>query len=216
MARRHTGIAVIESRWFEDKNTSTRGVFDLISDLEYHSPHRYHYEMAGGKDALKEAINRISWDPDIRYLCIASHGDGNGIHLHNDEVFTPKDLGRCVAEIGQSPVGRLHGIHLSACIVGTERTALSALSMGKSLGWVSGYTTQVGWIDSAALDLLFFQKLALLRKNNRAVENIRDVADELREQAGGLIDQLGFGIYVRHNNGVRNLVAPSDEEANFE
>ena len=62
--------------------------------------------------------------------------------------------------------------------------------------WLAGYRERVDWIESSALDLLFFNALVSSGKNT-SVQKIEDVAQRLMEAAPGLIKRLGFGIYVR-------------------
>lgn len=50
----HTNVAVLESTWFQHKNTSVRGLFELIADINCDNPHSYNYEMANSEVALKE------------------------------------------------------------------------------------------------------------------------------------------------------------------
>ena len=43
----HTGIAVLESKWWPNRNTSIRPLFDMVAEITKEDPHAYHYEMAG-------------------------------------------------------------------------------------------------------------------------------------------------------------------------
>lgn len=205
---RQTGIAVIESRWWQDRNTSVRGLFDLVADIACGNPHRYHYEMAGSKAAMKEAIPRIASYHHCKYLCIASHGDAGGIALHNDEVFSRTELRNALRTMKSGPNDRIHGVHLASCIFGSQEMAGFIFEQRLPLTWISGYQETIGWIDSSALDLLFFNQLIYNQNNFMASLNIKKTARKLLKIAPGLIKELGFGIYVRNpsGRGVINLL----------
>ena len=55
-----TKMAVVEGKWFENQNISVRGLFDLVSDINFDSPHNYHYEMFNNDAALQEIMVRLA------------------------------------------------------------------------------------------------------------------------------------------------------------
>ncbi len=59
-------------------------------------------------------------------------------------------------------------------------------------------------MDSSAFDLLFWSEVLRQRKEKK----IDEVVDSLQEKCAGLIDDIGFGLYVREMNNykVKNLV----------
>ncbi len=212
MSIAHTGIAVVESKWWPNSNVSVRALFDLVADLATDNPHRYHYEMASSEVALKEAIPRIARDPVCRYLCLAMHGSHEGLALMNGEVLKRVEIRNLLDRIRTTRGASLSGLHLATCEFGTHAVAEKLFSSQTKLVWVAGYTEEIDWIESSALDLLFFNCLVRLRRTKLTeLQKIQRVADELNRYVGGLVRELGFGIYVRkqRTGGVKDLLAPA-------
>lgn len=205
----HTGIAVIESKWFEGSNVSVRGLFDLVADLATDTPHAYHYEMSCSEAALKEAIPRVAKYKDCRYLCLAMHGNERGLQLMNEEQVTRTELKNMLSRIKATRGASLAGIHMGSCMFGTRDIADKLFSAPTDLKWMSGYTKEIDWVESSALDLLFFNNIVRLNGSSLTeIQRIHFVADKIKENVGGLAASLGFGIYVRKQKtgGAKNLM----------
>lgn len=209
MTKRKTGVAVIESKWAPDSNVSVRGLFDLVSEMATENPHGYHYEMANSEAAIKESIPRIARYRDCKYLCLAMHGNGDGLHLMNGERLSRTELRNVLIRIKTTRGSKLDGVYLSSCIFGTHQLADFIFQQSASVSWIAGYSEEVDWLDSSALDLLFFNHLVWSEASTEA-EKIKEVAKRITEVAPGLARELGFGIYVRKQGtgGAKNLLAP--------
>ena len=205
-----TDIAVIESKWERSTNLSVRGLFELIADTSYENPHAYHYEMANCKAGMKEAINRISSYRDCKYLYVASHGDKDGLYLLNKGKITLTELRKLLINIKLIDGLKLRGLYLSPCLFGTGEIAnfMFDRSVDVGISWLAGYSKTVDWIESSALDLLFFNELIHIEKKTDAA-TIQRVAKKLKTIAPQLVKALGFGIYVRKQRvgGAKNLLA---------
>lgn len=191
----HTGIAVLEARWWAKSNLSVRPLFDLIADIHCSNPHAYHYEMINSEAAAKEAIPRIGRLKHCKYLYIAAHGDADGIYLGGDERLSRTELKNRLNAIEGS---KFVGLYLGACSFGTKVLADHLFSGGVSLRWIAGYSKSPNWIDSSSLDLLFFNALLKKpRKGDTSAKHFRKVARRIATSAGGLTKALGFGLYGR-------------------
>jgi len=205
----HTGIAVIESKWFPKSNVSVRGLFELVADLAIGSPHAYHYEMASSEAALKEAIPRIAKYQSCRYLCLAMHGSEKGLYRITAERATRTEVRNMLVKIKRTRGAKLSGIHLATCLFGTEEMAAKLFSTKTDVAWIAGYSEEVDWIRSSALDLLFFNHLANLRSAQLTeLQKIYSVVAMLKDTAAGLMRELGFGVFVRKQKtgGAKNLI----------
>lgn len=217
----HTGVAVLEGRWNNKSNISMRNLFELIADLSTGNPNCFHYEMAGCEAAAKEAIPRIASYRKCKYLCIATHGYADGLVWHNDERLSRAELRNLLRTIEQTPGSTLDGIYMSACDFGTESLANFIFQDQSVVWWIAGYSSEINWVKSSALDLLFFNELMSAhiedqrRGTNRTpVQKIQDIASDLRILVPELIAELGFGIYVRRQRvgGAKNLLAPDGDD----
>lgn len=207
-----TRIAVIESKWFTKQNVSVRGLFDLISDLHYDTPHNYHYEMAMSAAAMKEALPRIGALKGCSYLYIASHGDVDGVHLYNGDIIKLPDFRKLLCRVRETPGSKLTGLHLGSCFVGSLEMAEYLYKKDIGLRWVAGYNKKINWISSSALDMLFFSEL-VAKGSGSSLGLIKHVAERIRVGSPGLVDELGFGIFVKGKGGkVINLLADEPDD----
>lgn len=194
----HTHIAVIESKWWKRSNTSMRGIFELVSDIATDNPSAYHYEMVNTKSAFAEALPRLAQDRQIRYVCLASHGDAGCISFELSQQKINRDEFRDIlVNIENTPGATLRGIHVSSCAFVTNDTVQHLFEGGICVKWISGYRKDVDWLDSSALDLLFFNELLNFEGDETELDAINRTAKRIGKIAGGLCEELGFGIYTR-------------------
>jgi hypothetical protein len=205
----HTNIAVVESTWFQHKNTSVRGLFELIADIDCDNPHKYHYEMANSEAALKEAIPRIGSYRQCKYLYLAMHGDEAGLQLANNERLSRAELRNLLKKIKAQHGSTLSGIYLGSCLFGTQKLAEFIFAEEVGINWIAGYFEEVSWIKSSALDLLFFNEL-ISEQDTSEIARINRTTGDLLDTAPGLVEKLGFGVFTRkRGGGIKNLLAPA-------
>jgi hypothetical protein len=207
-----TRIAVLESQWWEGRHTSVRGLFSLISDLTHDgATDKYHYETINSEVAARDSIRRVGGISGVHYLYVACHGDKDGLHLSNGDIISRVKLANDLAAISQSKASGITGVHLGACLFGIEETAEFVLDRGNML-WIAGYDSEVDWMKSSALDMLFFNEISGVNEDRTTpLRRIEFVADQIRQMAPGLVRDLGFHVWVRKRGrgaqGVRDLMA---------
>lgn len=210
-----SGIAVVESRWHGpqndlQRNTTIRPFFEFLSDIHFGHHHGFEYEMVATRKALDEALRRLAWNGEASIAYLAMHGDETGLHLHGneDQRVSRTHLKNTLSEVSHR--SRLKGLFLGSCLFGTADLASYLLSRVEGLTWVAGYCQSVNFIQSTALDLLFFNTWLALKTSAQPLserDRIEEVARRLRQEAPGLIrtpeendDEeigLGFSIFVR-------------------
>lgn len=216
MAVDHTHIALLESRWRDDSNITMRNLFELIADIATNNPNSFHYEMANTVEAVKEAIPRIASYRKCRYLCIGTHGDDGGLQFGKDHKLTRTELRNILKSIEVTDGSRLDGIYLSSCAFGTQKLANFLFEPAIRPVWIAGYAEYVNWIESSALDLLFFNELMRYEgTTDSPLQLIEKVAEKLLKTAPDLVRHLGFGIYRRkrgNGGGAQNILRSNDED----
>lgn len=210
---KHTGIAVLEGRWFDDRNTSVRGVFDVIADLHCKNPHAYTYEMFCDDKALANVVGRACRRPEIEYLYIACHGtdpeDGPFGLVGSDGVRISRTKVRNALTAIHEPNGTLNGVFFGSCFFGTGENAqflLDGTAAGrKQITWCAGYTKPIHWVQSTVLDMYFFSVLMETRGKD-PLSKIYKTVKKIDSHMGGLVRKLGFQVYWRDEDGTDPMI----------
>lgn len=195
-----TKIAVVEGKWFASRNISVRSLFDLISDINTCSSHNYHYEMFNNGEALKEIITRLGSTNNIHNVYIAAHGNEGGIVGSNHDLISLIKIRNIVETVSNSK-GKMHSIYFGSCNFGSYDNLASILIKGKcnQIRWIAGYTEEVDFMKSTILDALFWN-LYIENGSSTPLKKIKDVCEQLRYQAPGLIEELGFKVLAWDQN----------------
>lgn len=99
---------------------------------------------------------------------------------------------------------------MGSCLFTTDRIAGFLFEKDVGLTWIAGYFEEVDWLESSALDLLFFNEL-LKYGGDTDLSTIKQTAQAILAAAPGLVRNLGFGVFIRGRNGaVINLVEISE------
>ena len=186
-------LAVVESRWWTEGNTSVRALFDTIASIRKGNPDAYHYEMFNNGASLQEIVPRIARKSDIRNLVIATHGDGGGISgAEGNNRISRAVLRNILASI---PNRSLNGLYLGTCSTANLDTVEFLLNGGR-VRWVAGFSEEIGWLQGSAVDLYFWTSYYGSNRAGGERKRIRRVADRM-ELMRGLCDELGFNIFRR-------------------
>jgi hypothetical protein len=202
-------LAVLESDWFEGYNHSVRGFYEGLSRAIYETADGFHYERFVGRASLEDAMRHLVAKRDVRYVYLASHGETSYIRCPNRERIKRDEFARMLGELAATT--RLDGLYFASCLFGSKRTGELLLGEGsrtRRLKWIAGYTTSVDWIESMALDWLFWNYVLAAEGDTASPHAlISDTVDYVVQMAPELCRQLRFHVYVRRGPGVVDLVA---------
>jgi hypothetical protein len=208
MLKLDSKLAVIEGKWSDRTNISVKGLFDILSDINFKTPHAYVYEMFCNSASLKNIVSRMGRNPSIRYLYIGAHGSDNAIGCSGGKV-TRRQLKHALSALN---AGAVEGLFLGSCLFGHEENGDFLLnppnSQNPPIKWVAGYNKSIDWIDSSVLDLLFWNKF-FESDATTPVERIEATGKAIKKLAPGLIKELGFSVYKRARGpggGIRSLL----------
>jgi hypothetical protein len=192
-------FAVLESRWARRSALSVKPAFDLVLAAQGLPADTYEYEMVASRAALREAAIRITRSERAQVLYLACHGNRRGeLVLHGGEVVSRDFLARTVALCGPS----LRGLYLGACFAGRKAMAQAMFEQSPNLRWVMGYSREIDFIDSTALDMMFFRRW--MDSPDRSVKRIKTIVADVMDLNASLVardgDGLGFAAYVRQRD----------------
>lgn len=196
-----SGLVVLEGRWENRRNISVRSVFDLLMDLEFESIHDYHFENFATGETLRSIISHVCGPyAQKRYIYIGAHGENDYIFGSVDTI-TRTHLNNTLREcLG----GQIRGIFFGSCLFCNDNNVEfffeENYGVPNNVRWIAGYGRSVDWIQSTALDIIFWQNIFRMREDNpNANENfiIEGVCGRLNEITGGLMTELKFQVFRR-------------------
>ena len=202
VARRNIEVAVLEGKWWDKRNTSLRGVFDLLADLTTDTPHGYYYEMFCDARSLESIMRRVGTWRGLRFVYVGAHGDHSGIYGsldgHEGKVSRTK-LRNALVRLAEQDAGKVDGLFVGSCGFLTAANARHLLCTAEvPITWVAGYSEDVDWIDSTIVDLYFMSQL--LEGEGTALQRVNRAATAVGLNMR-LAESLGFQVYKRKRGG---------------
>src|SRR5262249_535799 len=132
------------------------------------NPHSVRYDMFAEENSLLQIINSIADDREIHSIYIGAHGDDSRIAGLDEADISRARLRNMLRNANVS--GSISGLYFGSWLIANERNALFLLSDTPTTGlkWIAGYTKIVDWIDSSAVDMIFWSKYLHERRTNRS------------------------------------------------
>ena len=75
----HTGLAVIESRWWSQGNDTVRPLFETLAGIVENNPHSVRYDMFVEEASLSQIISDVADKDYLHSVYIGAHGDDASI-----------------------------------------------------------------------------------------------------------------------------------------
>ena len=114
MSNSKSQLAVIEGKWSNKTNISVKGLFDVLSDINFTTPHAYIYEMFCDASAFNNIVRRMGKEENIKFIYIGAHGNqklisGSGGYVSRVQLKN---------SLVQLNTGAIEGIFLGSCLFG--------------------------------------------------------------------------------------------------
>ncbi len=196
-----SGLVVLEGRWENNRNISVKALFDLLMEMQFGNIHEYHFENFATGESLRAIIRHICGPyTQKRYIYIGAHGQNH--HIYGSvESITRTHLNNTLRDyLG----GQIRGIFFGSCLFCNENNISFFFEerhgVPNNVRWISGYGVSVDWMQSTALDIIFWQSLFRI-KENYPDENeayiIESVCKYLNDTMRGLMRELQFQVFRR-------------------
>jgi hypothetical protein len=185
-ARPFGRIFCLEGEWDQGKDlTDRQSVLPVLQLLEATVEDcRYVHRRVGTMGELVRYLGRwIEEDLDYYTLYLAFHGGEGEISIANQRM-TLRQLGEQFAEDGLAGCV----IYLGACSVMRAKAEIDELLTRTGARAAIGYTTDVEWIDGAAVDMIALGHLAYYQQLGRALNRLEGAKEyaSLRRRPIGL------------------------------
>lgn len=205
----HTGLAVVESRWWDGGNDSVRPLFETMAGIVEGNPHSVRYDMFAEESSLSKIIADVAGKGDYHSIYIGAHGDESSISGLADAEISRVRLRNMFRNSNAS--GSIAGLYFGSCLIATEKNATFWLADSPITGlkWVAGYSKSVDWVDSSAVDMIFWSKYLHERRTNRSrrrdkkteMEMVKHASSMMKKLMPTVFNELGFNVYYLDTGG---------------
>ena len=151
---REKHIACLESLWDEnvEQKLSVSALLEVIGKVRRV---KYTHLTCNTTEELKFNLKRLSKRGKYRILYLAFHGAPGEIQLGDKSFVTLEELASFMGKRFKGWV-----VHFGSCgTLATDQSRLDEFLAATGVTMAVGYTETVGWIDSAAMDLILFEHL---------------------------------------------------------
>jgi hypothetical protein len=210
--RRHLGLGVIETRWFDERHHTVRPLFEFLSYALKDRPDAFTYERFVGAVSFREAVRFMMGAGDVEYLYVAAHGDFGKIEAPDGSGLSRTFLRNTICEVNRRR-RRLKGVLFGSCKFGDALNLIELLRPSKVRGetmhnrlvWAGGYGQEIDYTRSSLFDIYFYD-LFLRTNGSDEVARVESTVDRLDKALPGLVDSLSLSIVAKLPNGkFRNI-----------
>ena len=181
--RKH--IAALETLWYQDveQRVNVTPILEIISRMH---EIKYTYLTCNTKGEFSYNLNLLKRKSGYLILYLAFHGYPGQLHLTDHSIISLEQLAKMM---GKNFVDWV--VHFGSCgTLNTDCDRIANFMAATKTIMVSGYTrTDVDWLESAAMDILYFQQL----QHN---DTMPKLWDKLQEHYGELLSRTGFQVFM--------------------
>ena len=207
-------LTILEGKWFPDRHVSIRDLFaPLFSVWTLKGDASYHYEQFTNEAAFRAAVRYSFKGNRSDTIYVGAHGNKKEIHGFHDEGISRTFIARSLnLEDGTAR----RGLYFGACSFCNQENADLILRKCRRVEWIAGYDSQVDWIDSSAIDLVFLRHFLFPtpgtgnKKPTTKLARLRYAAKRVCTDMAPLVERLGFHVYVRSGKKIEDLTAKAD------
>lgn len=181
-------IASLESIWYSDieDTLNVKPILEIIS-ATYKT--KYVHLSSNTRTEFEHNLNSLrslTKKSEYKVLYLAFHGKPNSLAMADNSLINLQELSQLM---GQQFIDWI--VHFGTCgTVDTDEQYLFDFVENTGVQMVSGYSNKsVNWIESAALDLIYFQQL-------QHYSDMREAWDEMNQRYKELILRTGLRIYL--------------------
>lgn len=202
-----TGLCVIESRWWAKGNHSVKPLFEVLSGIVENNPYSFFYEMFVEKNSLTKILQSVSNNTEKQYIYIASHGSSDGFGRHGGPYISRTELRNIISAYNSGSI--IQSIYFGSCYIANSNNAKFLFKKSTNLSWIAGYQKAVDWVDSSAIDMMFWSKFLHEKRTNRSrrphkkteIDMMLHAASEMKNLMPNVFTALGFNIYYKDTGG---------------
>lgn len=169
------GVLALEGDWTDhmDENSTTRPLLQLLQEAEYVDVIHRDVATVAELEHYASKWTHKRYD-SYRLVYLAFHGTPGALQLSE----RPIDLEELARRLGKTCGGRI--VHFASCsVISVSEQDLAAFKKQTGARTVSGYGTDVDWLESCAFELLLISVLASYSRPRDAVRYVNKHYGEL-------------------------------------
>jgi hypothetical protein len=146
--------------------------------------------MFAEEGSLSRVISDVAAEGDFHSVYIGAHGDANSVYGIGDVPIGRARLRNMFRTANAK--GPIAGLYFGSCSIASSANASFWLTEPPTTGlqWIAGYTENVDWVDSAAVDMIFWSKYLRERQLNRGKRRGKKTELEMVKQASSAVKGL--------------------------
>lgn len=205
-----SGLAVVEHRYWETGNHSVKSLFELLLSVgEEFRPDDFRYDVFVNRSSLLAILHHLvsTTAMGVHSIYLAGHGERRGVSTDFDQV--PISVCDIIREVGNSQNEEcqsvVDGIYFAVCHALNDDAGQDAMQSAEAAGlkWFAGYGLEADWVNSAVIDMIFWNSYLSNRVKYKPVVAAKaaakavfmTISEETRSK-------LGCAVYYRKSKGV--------------
>jgi hypothetical protein len=165
------------------------------------NPHSVRYDMFAEEISLAEIVTDIANQEQLHSIYIGAHGDEASICGLGEATISRARLRNMLR--GANAARSIAGLYFGSCQIVTLQNAAFWLTQKPRTGlqWVVGYTKSVDWVDSLAVDMIFWSKYlhgvptCCGRGKKSELEMVKVASSGMKKLMPTVFTELGFNVY---------------------
>ncbi|HZP20721.1 MAG TPA: hypothetical protein VFB16_11010 [Bauldia sp.] len=216
--RRHLGLGVLETRWFDERHHTVRPLFEFLSYALKDRPDAFTYERFVGADSFREAVRFMTRVGEVDYLYVAAHGDFGKILVQGGSGLSRTFIRNTFCEVNRRK-RQLKGVLFGSCKFGDAQNLIEVLRPAKIRGetvnnrlvWVGGYDQDIEYTRSSLVDIYFYDLLFRTNGGTSEIARVERAVADLDKLMPDLAENLSLCIVARvSRRRYRDLVKGED------
>jgi hypothetical protein len=192
-------ILVLESPWDNERVEST-SVWPVVSEFSRVCGIKAYHQVFVDAASFRHWVEVFSADKSLKskLLYIAAHGGQGRINGLRSRINSTTILESLREASG------IKYVHFGSCFFGNDDNLRSLMDEAPHLRWVAGYRRSVDWIESTAMDLMFWRRIAVRDDENEGMRTMK-MAESLYRDMNGLVNKLEFNFFCRYGENINKL-----------
>ncbi len=178
MTSRKKNIACLESLWDRQTENTRLNLFPMLELISKTQNARFSHLNCNTKGEFIYNL-KLLCKKNYSILYLGFHGSSGVIHLHDKTQINFTELAEMMKDNFSDWI-----VHFSSCSVFRKKKDLAQFVEDTNVILATGYTRNINWIESSALELILFQAIQRYKNAKIACKGVLSKYPDLVKQTG--------------------------------